>query len=355
MAGQPYDEADVASRIPCPTEAWIGHSGQMWRRSKAAGSALVALACTACASTVSPGIPEPVHGQVVISAGNTSGVYYAWSQQLAQQMKITNPRIKMDVERSDGSLSNLERLRNGTADLALTTVDATEIPRRTDLSPAAADAEDQVLQVPIPLKALGRIYDDYVQIVVRADSPMRSVADLAGRRVAVNTPGSGTWLVAGRVLEAARIIVDQRDLGVDDGIAALEQKKVDAVIWSGGIPTPSIATAADRSRLRLLPLDDLAGTLRARYGAVYRPATIPPGRYRGTEDVVTLASANLLVARADADPAMVTAVLSTIFDQRDRIGEAVPAANATDRRTAIWTGTLDLHPAAIDFYRRTKP
>jgi TRAP transporter TAXI family solute receptor len=173
--------------------------------------------------------------------------------------------------------------------------------------------------------------------------------------VAVGEPGSGVALIAGRLLATAGFTVNERALGVADGMTALERKEVDAVFWSGGIPTPSIATAARRTRLRLLPLGELAGTLRATFGPVYRPATIPPGRYPGNDEVATLASANLLVARADADPAMVTAVLSTIFERRDAIGDAVPAANATDRRTAIWTGRLSLHPAAVDYYRRTKP
>jgi uncharacterized protein len=319
----------------------------------------VVLGCAACstAADITPGVPEPVRGRLVISAGNASGVYYAWSEQLAEQLQVTNPGLQVQVERSDGSLDNLARLRDGTADLALTTVDATERAARADLDPGRSDAvvdSSEAAPKRTPLRALGRIYDDYVQIVVLADSGLRSVDDLAGRRVAVNTPGSGTALVAHRVLTAAKIKVTEFDLGVDGGLAALAQHKVDAVFWSGGIPTPSIVRAADRTDLRLLPLGELAGALRTTYGAVYRPATIPPGRYRGTGEVTTLASANLLMARADTDPAMVTAVLSTIFDRRDAIGDAVAAANATDRRTAIWTGGLSLHPAAVEYYRRTK-
>jgi TRAP transporter TAXI family solute receptor len=286
----------------------------------------------------------------VITAGSTTGVYYAWSQQLAKQLKLTNPRLRVSVEMSDGSVQNLQRLYAGTADLALTTVDATEGTAGENLERAHSGESTRV-----PLQALGRIYDDYVQVVVRADSSIRSIEDLAGRRVAVNTPGSGTSLVAKRVIEAAGISVRESELGVAAGTAALEQKQVDAVFWSGGIPTPSIAAAGAHIRLRLLPLGDLAAALRATYGSAYRPATIPPGRYPGTEEVATLASANLLVARADADPAMVTAVLTTIFERRDAIGTDVPAANATDRRTAIWTGGLSLHPAAIEYYRRAKP
>ncbi len=328
---------------------------------------VVLSACLGCstAAEITPGISEPVRGSVVISAGNPTGVYYAWSEQLAKRLTAKHPRLRVTVQRSDGSVQNLERLRSGAADLGLSTVDATAQAASDGLLPVFVEGvaverhvkrvEGQADAQRVPLRALGRIYDDYVQIVVRADSLLHTVADLDGRRVAVNTPGSGTALVAGRVLKAAKISVTESDLGVADGTAALEHKKVDAVFWSGGIPTPSIVAAAGRTKLRLLPLGDLAATLRATYGSVYRPATIPPGRYPGMEEVATLASANVLVARADADPAMVTAVLSTIFDQRDAIGITIPAANATDRRTAIWTGTLSLHPAAIAYYRRTKP
>lgn len=320
--------------------------------------ALVVLsACLACstAAQITPGIPEPARGSVVISAGNPTGVYYAWSKQLAQQLKITNPRLRVIVHPSGGSVSNLQRLRDGTADLALTTVDATEGRLSDESNPRAADAGDTEAASSVPLMALGRIYDDYVHIVVRADSPLHTVADLAGQRVAVGERGSGVALIAARVLGAAKITVVEQVLGVADGLAALEQRKVDAVFWSGGIPTPSIADTATRIKIRLLPLGELAGTLRATFGSVYRPATIPPGRYQGAEEVATVASANLLVARADADPVMVTAVLSTIFGRRDAIGDAVPAANATDRRSAIWTGRLRLHPAAVKYYRAAKP
>jgi TRAP transporter TAXI family solute receptor len=318
---------------------------------------MVLAACLGCSSAphLTPGIQEPARGSVVISAGNVTGVYYAWSEQLARQLKITNPKLRVVVERSGGSVSNLQRLLDGTADLALTTVDATERPVSADVTPGAANPQGTIAAHIGQLRALGRIYDDYVQIVVRADSGLHKVADLAGRRVAIGEPGSGVTLITRRVLGAARITVVERDLGLADGMAALERRQVDAVFWSGGIPTPSIATTALHTKLRLLPLGDLAGTLRATYGSVYRPATIPPGRYQATVEVGTVASANLLVTRADANAAMVTAVLSTIFDRRDALGAAVPAANATDRRSAIWTGPLSLHPAAVAYYRRTKP
>lgn len=314
--------------------------------------ALLALlvALTGCAPL--PAGAEPARGNLVISTGSPRGVYYAWANSLAQQLRTTNPQLKVTVEESSGSLRNLQRLTDSTADLALTTVDATEQRARSDINIGAADAADARS---VQLRALARIYDDYLHIVVRARSRVRSIADLAGRPVAVGAPGSGTALVARRVLDAAGIKVSERDVDVVAGTEALIGGTVDAVFWSGGLPTGAIDDAAKRIPVRLLPLGGLAETMRAKYGADYRPATIPPGRYGGTDSVPTLASPNLLVARADADPAMVSAVLSAIFSRRDAIAAQVPAANAMDRRTAIWTGGMRLHPAAIAYYRRTKP
>jgi uncharacterized protein len=310
---------------------------------------LVAMAGCTAGGSARP--PDPALGTVLISTGAVGGVYYTWGTSLAAQLHVTDPGLDVRVESSFGSVSNLRRLTLGIADLGLTTMDTTQEQSDECETRAAADAADQRR---VPLRALGRIYDDYLQIVVRAGSSFTSVRDLAGRPVAVGGTGSGTALVACRVLTAAGVRVDEQAIDVAPGMAALRDGTVDAVFWSGGLPTGPIDAAARSMRLRLVPLGALADTMRTRYGAAYRPATIPPGRYGGTEQVATLASPNLLVCRADADPAMVNSVLTTIFDRRDRIAAAVPAADATDRRTAVFTGSLELHPAAVEYYRRTK-
>jgi TRAP transporter TAXI family solute receptor len=293
-----------------------------------------------------------VRGTLVISTGSPRGVYYAWAQSLSTQLHTTNPSLSVVVEPSSGSVLNLQRLADNTADLALTTVDATE---QRDVPPGTVSAADASDAAAVPLRALARVYDDYLHIVVRADSRLQTVADLAGRPVAVGAKGSGTILIAHRILDAAELTVKERAVDVVAGTQALTSGSVDAVFWSGGIPTRAITDAAARTPLRLLPLGRLTAVLQEQYGTAYRPATIPPGRYGSTRPVATLASANLLVCRAAADPELVTAVLTTLFARRDEIAAAVPAASGMDRRTAIWTAGLRLHPAAAAYYRRTKP
>ena len=107
------------------------------------------------------------------------------------------------------------------------------------------------------------MYENYVHCVVRQDSGIRDIAGLAGRTVAVGEPGSGTSLTTPRLIEAAglsfrgcrrwpRSLVPETvtvlNLGLNDGLAALQSGSVDALFWSGGVPTAAIAAAHQRRR-----------------------------------------------------------------------------------------------------------
>ncbi|GAB3252473.1 TAXI family TRAP transporter solute-binding subunit [Kineosporia babensis] len=295
------------------------------------------LGCGAAAPRASSSLEdEPGPGRIVITAGTPAGVYYAWATTLARELESAHPALNVEVLASSGSIQNLARLRAGTADLAVSANDAAE------------EAQS------VPLRALARIYDDYYHVVVPGDSGLKSLEDLAGLEVAIGDAGSGTALIARRLLGLAGISVKEKELGIVDGLEALEADEVDAVFWSGGVTTDAVENASRRMPIRLLGLGDLPQQMRASYGAVYRPAAIPPGHYDIPEQVDTVALANLLIAREDADADLVTAVLTTIFDRREVIAAAVPAANQTDLRSAILTGSLELHPAAIAYYRREK-
>jgi len=310
-------------------------------------------------SALGPRDRQSPRGTVVITAGLQRGVYYSWAQALARETHAAYPGLKVEVLGSSGSLDNVERVARGVADVGLSTEDVTEDPTAsTGFSTTAATPGATATPEPVDrggLVALARVYDDYVHVVVRDDGPVHTLADLQGRPVAVGQPGSGVAVVAARVLAEARVTVQPEPGDLVSATQALASRQVDAVFWSGGLPTTAVSDLARRVRLRLLPLDGISSRMREKYGFAYRPAQIPAGSYGLSAPVSTLASPNLLVARPDLDPAIVTALLDTMFRRRDAIAAAVPPANALDRRTAIASGSLPLHPAAAAYYRATKP
>jgi TRAP transporter TAXI family solute receptor len=285
------------------------------------------------------------HQVVTVSAGPRRSVYLGWSTALAEHVRRDHPGLILDVRISTGSIENLHRLGDAEAMLTVAATDAAAVALRGE-SPFTAQ---------VPATAMARVYDDYVHLVVRDDSSLVTLKDLAGRRVAVGPPGSGTALVSQRLLQDQSLRVDALHLDVVEAGLDLQARRLDAVFWLGGLPTRAVTELAQRVRIRMLPLGEAAARLRARHAAAYRPATIPANTYGRPEGVPTVASANLLLCRSDAPADLVRIVLETAFRRREAIAAAQPAGDALDLRAAIATDPVPLHPAAATFYRAAKP
>ncbi|MCF2533071.1 TAXI family TRAP transporter solute-binding subunit [Yinghuangia soli] len=288
-------------------------------------------------------------GPISIAAGVRSGVYFKYGELLA-------PRLTEDlgapvrVDESSGSVDNLARIGDGRNTLGIATADSV-----ANLDPAKR-AE---------LRAVARLYDDYVQLVVPASSGIRSLEDLKGKRVVIGPPQSGVELITRRILATAEMDAD-RDivpvrLGIGDATKELGAGNVDAFFWSGGLPTEAVWQLARSMKLRFVPLGEVATKLRAKYGHVYREAVIPADAYPGLDGrrdatVPTIAVPNLLVTRADADTGLIRQVTGTVMGERESIGAQVHAAQLVDPRTAIFTDPpLKLHEGARLWYRSAKP
>ncbi|MFI7275821.1 TAXI family TRAP transporter solute-binding subunit [Streptomyces sp. NPDC049879] len=291
------------------------------------------------------------HGQVRISTGVASGVYARYGQLLSGQLERDSPGLELVPRPSQGSVDNIERLVAGEADFAIATADAIA-------AYIAAHGEGAGR-----LRACARLYDDYIQLVVPADSPVESVADLRGLRVGVGQDASGVQPAARELLAAGGLDMEEDVEAVREGIDTmprmLEAGRLDAFFWSGGLPTSAIERLADYSDIRLVPLGDLMDPLVAggRQNAYFRSAVLPPDAYpqMGSDSVVdTVAVANLLVTTDAVDDAVVEQMTRSVINGRDRIGLEVHAAQRVDLRTAIYTQPLDLADGARDYYRSAK-
>ena len=287
-------------------------------------------------------------GPVVIATGGSRGVYYQYGQALADRLRATDPGLDVIVRPTSGSVENLRLLDRAEVTCAFVAGDAA----------AEAVTGRAPFRHSVPIVALARVYDDYLHLVTRRDGGIRELADLTGRRVSLGPPASGTRLMVGRLIDLAGVRpadLDESALGIDESLAALEAGQIDAFFWSGGVPTSGVRELGDRVALRLVPVEQYAAELRDRYDGVYRPATIPVGTYGLADSVGTLAVPNDIVCRSDLDSATVDLLVRTLFAGREEMGRLVPQALALDRRAAIETDPVPLHPAAADWFRRTKP
>jgi uncharacterized protein len=207
------------------------------------------------------------------------------------------------------------------------------------------------------LRAIASLFPEVAHLVVLADSPIRSLADLAGKRVSLGEAGSGSAADADVLLAAAGI--GEHDLSrryLRPGPAAEELKAgtLDAFFLVGGYPIPAIHDLAATTPIRLVPIaGKVVEELKKDFG-FYSRTVIAAGTYRGVDvDTLSLGFSALWVVNADVDTDLVYAITRSLwhpatarlFAALDPIGKRVLLYRALDGLS------VPLHPGAARFYR----
>jgi uncharacterized protein len=295
---------------------------------------------TLAAAPLATGCTADAADPVVLAAGEPGGFYVEFAELLVAA--VARRGTPATVAGTGGSVDNVALVRDGRAALGLALTDIAVAARRGE---APFDAA-------VPLLAIGRVYENYMQLVVRAEDPATSAADLAGRPVSLGAVGSGAAVFGDRLLAAAGVGARIAHRPLRDAVRALEDGGTDALLWSGGVPTPALAELAARRPVRLLPLVEHLPELRARHGGVYGPVTVPTDAYGVAGPVPTVGVANLLVCRPDLPAATADAVARTLVAAApELVPRSAVGTQYLDQRSLIGTGDVPLHPGAAAAYR----
>ena len=305
-----------------------------------AGALLAAVVLGALAALAGCGAGDPVAdppARLVVASGEASGVYYRYGQGLAEAFGAGLPTTAVSTLATRGSVENIERLAGGTAQVAFALADTTA---------EAVAGTGPFAGHPVAVRALARLYTNSVHVVVPAGAPARHVADLAGLRVSVGAPGSGTEVAATRMLGVAGLggpgALTAVHLGLQDSVDALAAGTIDAFFWSGGLPTRGVAALASTTEVRLLPTDDLLPGMLGAHGAFFVEQTIPASVYGTAGDVSTIGVPNLLLVRADMPADLARVLTAAVFAARTDLLGAHPEARYLDERSAITTTPAQL-------------
>lgn len=321
----------------------------MRRRTLTTSGLLWVLATAACG-----GPDGGVTTRLSIATGGTGGVYYPYGGGLAKVISETLPGVEATAEVTAASVDNLKFLRQRQADLAFTLADtlADAVEGR-----GAFDGE------PVPARALAVLYSNSTHLVTRRESRIAALGDLRGRVLSTGSPGSGTELIALRVLAAAGLDPDRdvtrHRIGASESADALKDGKVEAFFWSGGVPSPAIQDLSHTVgvTIRLVPNAEALPALRARFGALYFPLVVPQSAYPGlTGDVPVVGVANVLVVHEAMPLDLAYAITRVLFERRADLAAIHPEAATLSLDTATIGSPAPIHPGAERYYQeRGKP
>jgi TRAP transporter TAXI family solute receptor len=277
-------------------------------------------------------------GRITIATGNSTGVYFVVGGGLAQVIS-KNTQIKASAAETGASVQNIEQLVAGDYDIAFSLADTAA---NAVLGKSAFEGK------PAKVRALARIYPNYTQVVVRKSAKIKSLADLRGKTVSTGSPKSGTEAIAKKLLEGAGLNPDTdvkaQRLDLTKTVDGMKDGRIDALVWSGGLPTPAL-TDLFRAQANQVELLDLSGSLDKlkAISPVYDAGTIGKSVYNTPADVPTVVVPNVLLVREDMPAARACALTRLLFDKRADLEKVHPAAKGILLDQAAKTGPVQLH------------
>jgi TRAP transporter TAXI family solute receptor len=314
----------------------------------AAAALIAAFAFAACGSPSSGSSGSK--RRLSIATGGTGGVFYPYGGGIAKIITEHLPNTEATAEVTAASVDNLKFLKQGTSDLAFT---------MADMAQDAVQGSDVFSDFgTVPVRTLAVLYTSYTHLVARADAGISGIADLRGRVVSTGAAGSGTTVIARRVLRAAGLDpardIREQSLGVAQSVDAIKDGKIDAFFWNGGLPTASILDLVNTPGVKanFIATDAQLQRLEQMFGpSLYFRDIIPRATYNNEAEIPVVGVANMLVASLDMPEDLAHDITQVLFDQQAELVAIHPQAKTLSLKTAIAGSPVPFHPGAIRFYR----
>lgn len=285
--------------------------------------------------------PNDVYG---LTTGGATGVYFAIGNGIQHAVRNATAAgfTISETATSQGSVQNVQRLGADDHQLAL---------MQNDVLFEAYNGQGRFASGAVKeLRAVGSLYSEMVQIVTLASANINNVAGLAGKKVVVGAAGSGAAINAGDVINASGVDMDEQFLDLSTGLDRLKDGSVDAVFWTGGIPTGAIVSLATTHPVRVLPVDGAIKTALLAQRPFYANATLPANTYGTHGSVETVAVRATLVARADVAADDIASLLRIIFDGTSVQSSHAQGANIKVADAFLGVSGVPWHDGARYYY-----
>jgi len=291
---------------------------------------------------------------VTIGTGGVTGVYYPTGGAICRLVNKQRKRhkIRCSVESTGGSVYNINTIRAGELDMGVAQSDwqyhAYNGTGKASFKKAGPFKE---------LRAVFSVHAEPVTIIARADSGLKHVKDLVGKRVNIGNPGSGTeatwnvmWKAMGHTNKDLKLAAQMKSAETP---GALCDNKIDALFWLVGHPNGLSKEATTTCDAVLVTVDGPVIDKLVADNSFYRKATIPGGMYRGSpNDTATFGVGATFVSSSRVPERVIYEVVKAVFENFDAFRKLHPAFRNLKQKEMI-TDSLSapLHAGAAKYYR----
>lgn len=271
-------------------------------------------------------------------AADIGGMYYSFANTFTELANEERLDYTFKVRTTAGSSANLRLLADNYIEIGIV---------QADLISDAYKSNNN-------LRAIAGLYTEVCQLVVRADSDIQSLNDLAGHTVSIGAEESGTELNAKNILEFAGMpssIVQTKNLDYIDATNELKSGDIDAFFCTAGLTTTVIDELSKECDIRLVPIgEDVIQKMLASSDA-YTSTYIPAGTYRGQDtDISTIGTKSVLLTTSSVPEDVIEHLTTLLFDKEKELQYSTSLKLELNEDFATSDVPVPFHSGALKYY-----
>lgn len=289
---------------------------------------------------------------VTIGTGGVTGVYYPTGGAICRLVNKGRKEhgIRCSVESTGGSVYNINTIRGGELDMGVAQSDwQYHAYNGTSRFEEAGPFKE--------LRAVFSVHPEPISIIARADSGIKTVDDLVGKRVNIGNPGSGTeatwqvmWGAMGRSNDDLKLAAQMKSAETP---AALCDNKIDAFFWAVGNPAALNKEATTTCDAVFAEVSGPAIDKLVADNPYYSKTAIPGGMYRGNpNDIPTFGVGATFVTSTAVSADVIYEVVKAVFENFDDFKKLHPAfAHLTEKDMVTKNLSAPIHDGAAKYYK----
>lgn len=312
----------------------------------------VLLIAVSCNIFNNPGkFTDPDRKKLIIFAvgtGDFGGTFYPVGETISKIINEHVYGVKAYVEMTGGSMDNARMVGSGELLFGLAI---------GDVAYSAYNGEGHFSTAHPNLTCLFATYSSISQWVTLQSSPVNTVEDLRGEKIAVGMPGSGSEVLSRMVLKAAGINypgeIVPLYIGVGEGAAAVRDGLITAAHTVGGIPFSAYESLAEEKPVKFLPLSQETIKTVIEETPYYYAAKIPARSYAGQlEEINTLGVKCLFLAnKKDVSDELAYQITKAVWENMSLMISGHPSLRTMTEDFVATDLPVPLHPGAERYWR----
>ncbi len=300
---------------------------------------------TALASTLFVSLAAQ-SAELRIGTASQGGAFYPVGQAISSLVNKHADGLTMVPVVTQGSVENPRLVNRSEVDVAITNNNLSVLANKGVGPYKKAGA--------MQLRALGSLHFSILHMITLADSPVNSIADLKGKRVAVGPAGGGTIPFLNQVLALADLTSDDITpsfLSYADGFSQLSDGNVDAAFALSGYPAGAVMQAQANKKLKFIAFSDTELTTALEKHPNYNRVVVPADVYKTESDGIVLGVNNMLIVDAGMDEESAFQITRAVYAHMDEFRAENAFARQIEPERSLDL-KIPLHPGAERFHKQ---